>query len=456
MTDTASWVITGLAVVVMAVAFFSTPRYKRGQNTLPTILTTLGILGTFCGIAWGLMSFNLSDPQASIAQLLSGLKIAFLTSIAGMLGAIAVKWGYNLRPSEEDGVEGATVDTLAEQLNKLIDVTEKQHNDLTGHLSKVEQSLVGEGETTIITQLQKLRTGLVDSVDDSRDKVLASLLDRRQSADQHHEELKGEFTKFAEKVADNNSKALIEALQEVIRDFNAKINEQFGDNFKQLNEAVGKLLEWQEQYRQQMIELTDKFTESGKTLDQIGSNLSDISSQVSTVMELVDELDGIMQTAKVHLDALKQSVEAHAQLADKAENAFPVIEQNMTALTEGFAKNVDSTIESSRKSVEKLQLSLEEQSTFLDEHTKQVARSSNKVFEELGSSVESLVRENNKKLSTQFATFHDNMETELRKAISGMGSHLASLSEKMVSDYSPLTDRLRKVIELASDGDRDR
>jgi len=41
-------------------------------------------------------------------------------------------------------------------------------------------------------------------------------------------------------MAENNSKALIEALQEVIRDFNAKINEQFGENFKQLNEAVGK------------------------------------------------------------------------------------------------------------------------------------------------------------------------------------------------------------------------
>ena len=43
-------------------------------------------------------------------------------------------------------------------------------------------------------------------------------------------------------MADGNSKALISALQDVIRDFNVKISEQFGDNFKQLNVAVGRLL----------------------------------------------------------------------------------------------------------------------------------------------------------------------------------------------------------------------
>ena len=52
----------------------------------------------------------------------------------------------------------------------------------------------------------------------------------------------------------------------VIREFNEKISEQFGDNFKQLNEAVGRLLEWQENYRTQ-IEQTQ--TEIEKTAQPI-------------------------------------------------------------------------------------------------------------------------------------------------------------------------------------------
>ena len=44
----------------------------------------------------------------------------------------------------------------------------------------------------------------------------------------------------AESVAKLATDELIEALKTVIEDFNAKITEQFGENFKQLNEAVGK------------------------------------------------------------------------------------------------------------------------------------------------------------------------------------------------------------------------
>ena len=47
-------------------------------------------------------------------------------------------------------------------------------------------------------------------------------------------------------------KALVEAIETVIGEFNVKINEQFGENFKKLNEAVGKLLEWQENYYKQI------------------------------------------------------------------------------------------------------------------------------------------------------------------------------------------------------------
>ena len=61
-------------------------------------------------------------------------------------------------------------------------------------------------------------------------------------------------------MAENNSNALIEALEEVMRGFNSKINEQFGDNFKQLNEAVGQILVWQEQYQSQMTQLAEEFS----------------------------------------------------------------------------------------------------------------------------------------------------------------------------------------------------
>jgi translation initiation factor 2 alpha subunit (eIF-2alpha) len=46
---------------------------------------------------------------------------------------------------------------------------------------------------------------------------------------------------------------IIKALQDVIKDFNNNLTEQFGDNFKQLNEAVLKMIEWQSTYKNESL-----------------------------------------------------------------------------------------------------------------------------------------------------------------------------------------------------------
>lgn len=50
---------------------------------------------------------------------------------------------------------------------------------------------------------------------------------------------------------------VINALKEVISDFNNNLVEQFGENFKQLNAAVLELVQWQENYKQQLLQMTE-------------------------------------------------------------------------------------------------------------------------------------------------------------------------------------------------------
>lgn len=57
----------------------------------PEILTTLGIAGCFLGIALGLLNFDSNNVQLSIPSLLSGVKSAFRSSIAGVFGALYIK-----------------------------------------------------------------------------------------------------------------------------------------------------------------------------------------------------------------------------------------------------------------------------------------------------------------------------------------------------------------------------
>ena len=79
--------------------------HRKIIESLPTIISTLGVLGTFAGITWGLYNFNTSNINESIPTLLEGLKTAFFTSLAGMVGSMFLSYRINnLFDEKEKGV----------------------------------------------------------------------------------------------------------------------------------------------------------------------------------------------------------------------------------------------------------------------------------------------------------------------------------------------------------------
>lgn len=61
---------------------------REWMAQLPSIISTLGVLGTFIGITKGLIAFDTQNLNFSIPDLLSGLKTAFFTSLLGMIGGM--------------------------------------------------------------------------------------------------------------------------------------------------------------------------------------------------------------------------------------------------------------------------------------------------------------------------------------------------------------------------------
>ena len=63
------------------------PGHVQLAELIPSLLTSLGILGTFMGLMQGLTSVDFSNAEGtiqSIPQLLSGMRFAFATSVAGI------------------------------------------------------------------------------------------------------------------------------------------------------------------------------------------------------------------------------------------------------------------------------------------------------------------------------------------------------------------------------------
>ena len=406
---------------------------ERVVHDGPSVLTTGGIFFTFLGIAQGLYGFDPAQVDASIPILLAGLKTAFFASVVGVLAALTIKLRYAAfglpTLKHDERTEGATVD------------------DLYAQLIAVQQSIAGKEDSTLLTQLKLTRT-------DTNDR-----LDRLQRS----------YTEFAQKVAENNSKALIQALQEVIRDFNSKISEQFGENFKQLNEAVGSLLNWQDTYRTQISEMIEQQSEAAANMNTATERYTTVVSKAETFSTISTQLSKILTGLETQRAELHGSLESLAKLLTAASGSLPQIESKIVELTEqvtfGVKQNQDQMTKVVRDAAVSFQ-GLTEQVTFgvkqnQDQMTKVVRdaavsfqgaiEDSRKLLLENMQTVNRQVNDHMKELADktteQLVKLDTALETELSKSISSLGRQLTALSRRFVEDYTPLTDRLRSLLQ---------
>ena len=217
-----------------------------------SLLITTGIFFTFLGISFGLANFDVNDIDKSLPMLINGIKTAFLVSVFGVAGAIVLKllsivFELKVKNSQTLADEYSIADIITSQ-NQMINELKSTNMALT-NLCDI-QSEYQKNQAQMQKEQLESNSKLLKAVSGDEDSsLIGQIKNLRMDINDRFAELVREFKTFAHTMAENSSKVLIEALRDVIKDFNDKITEQFGENFKQLNEAVGKLLQWQENYK---------------------------------------------------------------------------------------------------------------------------------------------------------------------------------------------------------------
>jgi len=224
----------------------------------PALPASLGILGTFVGIVVGLLDFDPQRLDESIGGLLEGLKTAFVSSIAGILASVMFKFVEPLLMRKSSGAaEPAGVGP-----EDIFTVLTEQ-KDL---LSATRDAIAGAEESSLAGQLKLLR---------------ADLSDRRREDTEVRRRFEAELWKrlhtFGEMLSKSATEQVISALNAVIVDFNRNLTEQFGDNFRKLDEAVRKLVEWQEGYRRQLEQLHALYDQSVRQIKTIEASVARIA-----------------------------------------------------------------------------------------------------------------------------------------------------------------------------------
>ena len=317
-------------------------------------------------------------------------------------------------------------------------------------MSNIKTALTGETERAIPTQLQNLleivsesRLNIIEtSLSDKEGNLLTELRSLKKEFSAKQDELRDEFQQFSKNVAESVAKLatdeLIEALKQVIEEFNAKIQEQFGENFKHLNEAVGRTVEWQEQYRQQMNELAEEFRIAAQSTEQSRAALASAAQSLMTIEDQSESLVSVAEKLDPMLHTLNDQLEAFSELRQKAREAFPEIENRLDDLTIKFSGAVQSAIDDSHGSMEKQRIGLETQTNLLKKTIEDTTKELSNIIERNREDIENHINTLHGSLRKEVNTLNESLGKELTNSLQTLAGHFESLSNGFVKNYTEL------------------
>ncbi|MBU4682610.1 hypothetical protein KC222_11355 [Cedecea davisae] len=401
---TNGFVLINLALTV----FFAFMRFDRFAIVHgPEILTTVGILGCFAGIATSLLHFDSANVAESVPHLLEGVKTAFLASLSGVGGSLVIRARHYF---QKKPIHQASGTPKAASLDDVVAAT-----------YALQQSLAGNEDSSLLTQLKLMRQEQADEL----------------------RALRSAFDTFSQKMAEDGSKALIDALKEVLSDFNAQINEQFGENFKHLNASVEKLVIWQKQYKEELDTLQSLQKSSADDLKEASLGLASFIGQASSFARTADALENTLEgLARQHEDI------------DLSHRSMCEVLSQMKDVTPQFSHKIDEMTASMALGVAKLQGEVgdivKDFSTQAQTFSGEIKQFLTETLTKSQSEVNAGLTQSVDKIHQSVVALDTGLQEELTKSLETLGRQLASLSEKFVADYTPLTERLREVVRIAS------
>lgn len=273
-------IIFGILVAYILYFFLKEKQYSK-ESVLGNIASTIGVLGTFVGISIGLWKFNPNDITSSVPLLLSGMKIAFATSIIGMAASIFMKY-IALKNEDEENI-----DDIMELFNTMIAESRNVNNTLIENQKQTENVLNKVSE--IWASHQENLTVVLKS----------EILNLNNNTISKQEELIGEFKKL-------------------------------GECFTLLNSGVNNLLTWQENYKETIENTTKELETVIQTIHNADESIESISKNSSLIKEnnenLSEVLKEINKTQNVIIDSNKSIIE----ISNTAKESIPQINEHFT------------------------------------------------------------------------------------------------------------------------------
>jgi len=326
-------------------------------DLIPSMFTTIGILGTFGGIAYGLWFFNPKDIGNSIPTLLQGLKTAFFASIAGIaLSIIFSKRISFVKNKNEKGVlsdETKAINKLIEAISELRkDLSSTDENGNTVKMGNVLRDIYSES----IKQSNSLQSfssdlaltvsaGFEQILNNPSEGVVAELKLVKQEIENLAKKLNDPTTEMTQNVVKELQESMVRMIEEFKISMSGDTKTEMDRLAKILGEAGGTLAD----FPNKLQLMTDNLNENFKGLQGVINSISKetlIQSEQSTALmrSQVEDMSNILKTKVGDLQTGQQTLlteqSKNLQVSDKLLSAFNTSIEKMNGLSVGVTQSI--------------------------------------------------------------------------------------------------------------------
>jgi uncharacterized phage infection (PIP) family protein YhgE len=259
---------------------------------------------------------------------------------------------------------------------------------------------------------------------------------------QRHEKLLSTLLHYQTEMTEANQTALEKAIGHVMREFNTRIEEQYGDNFKRLNDAVGQMLVWQDGYKKQLEALLDANERSAQSSTTAAESFERLITQTRSFTSVAEDMETLLGALQDQSENLREYLTTFTSLIVDAQQGLPQLEDRILLLTKGLQELVEGQSTQMQSILERTAVDIQKTSAKVSDL---LLDGTQRAQEAMQTQLVAILEKNNQQLSAM----ESGMEAELNKALMSFGYQLTALSEKFVNDYMPLTDKLQDLIQLA-------
>jgi gas vesicle protein len=179
----------------------------------------------------------------------------------------------------------------------------------------------------------------------------------------------------------------------------------------------------------QFLETTEEKTQT--LLSNIESSIKDT---IQTINSEITDLQNDVKAREVSINALMK----------EQEELSKVMKENLST---DLSKYYKELLEQMKDKMGEMVILLQENTTEISENLELTIRN---VTNSLEMNLKNTMNNSQTMVDNLFSGFDKQMTRELEKVINEMGGHLTALSRQFVDDYGPLTDKLKKIVDISS------